>query len=357
MENGMVDLGLLLEPSDTSTYEFIRMDTKEQWGAMICDTCPLSKKEYLTAADIVKYPIMLPSRDSIKNELINWFGDMAEKLNISATFNLSYNSGINYFDLAAGDGPAFTYFGKAIGDVRKNIFYQVHFGANYETGTYGKTASVDTMRRSIAWQLENLKTDYIDYGFVHCIDDVNEWYRFRDNGSLSYLMELKKSGAVHHIGFSSHTPATIMQVMDDVPLDVLMFSVNPAYDYQKGSYGFGSVDERTAVYRRCEKEGTGITVMKPFSGGQLLDAKASPFGKSLTHYQCIQYALDRPGVLTVLPGIANREHLSHLPDYFNSTEAERDYSVIGSFSPADAKGKCVYCNHCKPCPSALTSAL
>ena len=125
------------------------MDTKEQWGAMICDTCPLSKKEYLTAADIVKYPIMLPSRDSIKNELINWFGDMAEKLNISATFNLSYNSGINYFDLAAGDGPAFTYFGKAIGDVRKNIFYQVHFCANYETGTYGKTASVDTMHRSL----------------------------------------------------------------------------------------------------------------------------------------------------------------------------------------------------------------
>lgn len=94
MENGMVDLGLLLEPSDTSKYEFIRMTTKEQWGAMVCDTCPLSKKEYLTAADIVKYPIMLPSRDSIKKELMNWFGDAAEKLNISATFNLSYNGAV-----------------------------------------------------------------------------------------------------------------------------------------------------------------------------------------------------------------------------------------------------------------------
>lgn len=48
------------------------------------------------------------------------------------------------------------------------------------------------------------------------------------------------------------------------------------------------------LYRRCEKEGVAISVMKAFSGGQLLDAKTSPFGKSLTEYQCIQYALSIP---------------------------------------------------------------
>lgn len=40
--------------------------------------------------------------------------------------------------------------------------------------------------------------------------------------------------------------------------------------------------------------------MKPFAAGQLLDAKASPFGQALTNYQCIQYVLDRPGVLTLV---------------------------------------------------------
>ena len=39
----------------------------------------------------------------------------------------------------------------------------------------------------------------------------------------------------------------------------------------------GSSDERQALYRRCEKEGVGISVMKPFCGGQLLDAAQSPF--------------------------------------------------------------------------------
>ena len=67
-----------------------------------------------------------------------------------------------------------------------------------------------------------------------------------------------------------------------------------------------------ALYRRCEAEGVGISVMKPFSGGQLLDANTSPFGQALTQYQCIQYALDKPGVLTVLPGIRNLDAVKQL---------------------------------------------
>lgn len=166
-------------------------------------------------------------------------------------------------------------------------------------------------------------------------------------------MRMKEQGVVKHIGLSSHTPSTIQKVLDGVPVDMLMFSVNPGYDYQKGDYAKGSVDERSAIYRRCEAEGIGISVMKPFSGGQLLDAAISPFGKALTQYQCIQYALDRPGVLTVLPGMSSVAQVEHLLGFFGATETEKDYSVIGSFSPAEAVGKCVYCNHCKPCPRGL----
>ena len=90
--------------------------------------------------------------------------------------------------------------------------------------------------------------------------------------------------------------------MDDVQIDMLMFSVNPAYDYGKGEYAFGEVDERAEIYRRCEKEGVGITVMKPFSGGQLLDEKQSPFGKALTPYQCIRYRRDGRNIKRMVLG-------------------------------------------------------
>lgn len=67
-----------------------------------------------------------------------------------------------------------------------------------------------------------------------------------------------------------------------------MFSINPAYDYQHGEFAIGSASERMKLYQRCEAEGIGISVMKPYSAGQLLNGKTSPFGKALTKVQCLQ---------------------------------------------------------------------
>lgn len=173
----------------------------------------------------------------------------------------------------------------------------------YETGEYGWTTDLETVKRQVDWQLKELKTDYIDYGFIHCLDASSDWRDYQENGILAYLQEMKKNGVVRHIGLSSHTPALAAQVLDTGIADQLMFSINPAYDYQHGDFARGSASERMEFYRRCQAEGIGISVMKPYSGGQLLSAQASPFGQALTTYQCIQYALDKPGVLTVLPGI------------------------------------------------------
>ena len=281
----------------------------------------------------------------------------AKETDAVATIRRAYEGGVNYFDLATAKGRTFPYFGAALGDVRKNVMYQVHFGADYHAGTYGWTTDAEAIKRSIDWQLTWLRTDYIDYGFIHCIDELSDWEEYQDNGAYAYLLQLKEQGVVRHIGLSSHTPATIQRVLDEAPVDMLMFLVNPGYDYQKGEYAKGSVEERTAIYRRCEAEGIGIAVMKPFSGGQLLDASLSPFGQALTQYQCMQYALDRPGVLTVLPGMNSVQQVEHLLGFFSASEQERDYSMISSFSPADAVGKCVYCNHCKPCPVGIDVGL
>ena len=51
--------------------------------------------------------------------------------------------------------------------------------------------------------------------------------------------------------------------------------------------------------------------MKAFCGGKLLDADKSPFHQVLTETQCMQYALDKPAVLTVLLEIRNDEDLTY----------------------------------------------
>ncbi|MBO6307860.1 MAG: aldo/keto reductase [Oribacterium sp.] len=269
----------------------------------------------------------------------------------------AYEGGINYYDLAAGDGKAFPIFAKALSDVRERIFYQIHFGADYSKGEYGWSLDLETIKKSVAWQLETLGTDYIDYGFIHCQDEASDWVKYKKNGVYDYILSLKEQGIVRHIGLSSHTPSVIESILDEISVDMLMFSINPAYDYGHGDYANGGVDERKKLYDRCEREGIGISVMKPFSGGQLLSADTSPFGKALTEYQCIRYALDKPGVLTVLPGAKSLDEIDKLLTYHEQSEEVLDYSVIGSFAPVDAMGKCVYCNHCKPCPVGIDIGL
>jgi len=265
--------------------------------------------------------------------------------------------GINYFDLAAGHGDSFPIYGEALHEYRDRIFYQIHFGADYTKGDYGWSLDLETVKQSVAWMLKQLRTDYIDYGFIHCQDEFSDWETFKKNGIYDYILELKKNGVVKHIGLSSHTPKVINRILDEADVDMLMFSINPGYDYGEGEYAFGETEEREKIYRRCEKQDIGISVMKPFSGGQLLDEKTSPFKKALTIYQCLKYILDKPGVLVALPGAQSVKQVEDLLKYYEKSEEELDYSLISSFEPIRTSGRCVYCNHCKPCPMGIDIGL
>ncbi|MGI6005995.1 MAG: aldo/keto reductase [Ruminococcus sp.] len=273
------------------------------------------------------------------------------------TVRTALEKGINYFDLAVSEASAFDIYRESFQNVRSDIYLQMHFGADYSSGKYGWTTDTEQIKKGIHWLLEKLDTDYIDFGFIHCIDEPSDLKHYISSGALSYIQQLKDQGVVRHIGLSSHTPSIVSQMLDTELLDVVMFSINPAYDYRHGDYAIGSADERLTLYQRCEKEKVGITVMKPFAGGQLLDAKLSPFKKALTRYQCIQYALDKPGVLNVLPGYRGKADLNDVLGYLNAPEEERDYSILGSFTPAEARGRCVYCSHCHPCPKGLDIAM
>ena len=274
-----------------------------------------------------------------------------------ATVALALENGVNYFDMAAADAVPFAAFGRAVGSQRGRVCYQVHFGATYDSegGMYGWTLDLDEIKRSVDWQLSRLKTDYIDFGFIHCIDEDSDLASAKDGGTIDYLLSLKRQGVVRHIGMSTHTPETAHAALDLGILDMLMFSINPAYDYVRGEYGIGTVAGRMELYRRCEAEGVGISVMKAFSGGQLLDEKTSPLGCALTEYQCIQYALDKPGVLTVLPGVRGSEDLRRLLGFLDAPASARDYAGIAARAPREIG--CVYCNHCAPCPAGLDVGL
>ena len=170
---------------------------------------------------------------------------------IIETVRAAVAHGINFFDMAGGHAAIFEAYGKALKGIRDQVYLQVHFGADYTTGEYGWTTDLAQVKASVAWQMEKLQTDYIDFGFIHCLDEEKDLQDYQKNGVLDYLLGLKKRGVVRHLGLSSHTPALVNRVLDMNLVDVVMFSINPVYDWGQGDFGIGTSDDRMALYRRC----------------------------------------------------------------------------------------------------------
>lgn len=274
---------------------------------------------------------------------------------IEAVVSRALDNGINFFDLCGGGGSVYAPFGRAIRGRRQQLYFQLHFGAVYdEQGEYGWSRDLDEIRRTFDREMEQLGTDYVDFGFLHCVDEDSDWEDLQRNGIYDFVLSLHAQGVLRHVGFSSHSPSVANKLLDTGKMDMMMFSINPAYDFEKGDeLGIGSTAERAALFRRCEAEGVGISVMKPFHGGQLLSAETSPFRRALTRAQCLQYCLDRPAVLTAVPGVRGLADLDELLHFPQATAEQRDYSAIAAFTPAEAAGNCVYCNHCRPCPAGI----
>lgn len=111
MDNGLTDVGLLLEPVDMECYEYIRMPVKERWAALMPSGVPLAKREYVTAKDLADIPVIMPSRQKAHDEVASWFGSCYEKLQVIGTSNLSTNaalmvrSGLGYALIIEGGLP------------------------------------------------------------------------------------------------------------------------------------------------------------------------------------------------------------------------------------------------------------
>lgn len=278
---------------------------------------------------------------------------------IEVVIRKAIDNGVNFFDLCGGAKNIYAPFGRGIAGRRGQVYFQMHLGAVYnDKGDYAWSRDLATIRETIEWELKTIGTEYADMGFLHCVDAEDDFDELTSSGVFDYLKELKAGGTVRHMGFSSHTPSVANRILDTGLIDMMMFSINPAYDFERGDeYGIGATGERFELFRRCAAQGVGISVMKPFHAGQLLDANTSPFHTALTRNQCIQYALDRPGVLAVVPGVRSLADLDELLTYLHASAEEKDYSVLGGYTAEKVNGSCVYCNHCQPCPAGIDVGL
>ena len=280
-------------------------------------------------------------------------------------------NGINYIDIFMPQAPTRDNIGAALEGRRERFIIQGHLCTVYEDEQYMRTRDIEKTKASFKDLLSRLRTDYIDVGMIHYVDSEDDFKTVFEGPIYEYALELKEKGIIRHIGMSSHNPHIALKAVEKGYIDVLMFSINPAYDMEasdtdiydlmefKGmEKGHLVADEaRQKLYSLCESSGVAITVMKPLGAGTLLDAKSSPFGVAMTVPQCIQYALDRNGVKVVIVGCHTVQEVLEAVKYYDLSNEERSYShIFASGNSIHMTGRCMYCNHCQPCPAHIDIA-
>lgn len=272
--------------------------------------------------------------------------------------------GINFMDMYSSNPGLRTNIGKALVGYRPQFVIQGHLCATWENGQYLRTRDVDKTLAAFEEQLRLLRTDYLDIGMIHYVDDEKDFRCVFEGPIIRLVLRLKQEGRIRHIGMSSHNSRVAIKAVESGLVDVLMFSINPCYDLQPASEEvedlwkdenyereLHNIDpERELLYELCEQKGIGIDVMKVYGGGDLLSEANSPFGKAFTPVQCLEYALTRPGVASVMVGCRSCEEVQRAVDWCSATKEEKDYtSVMQGMDRFSWKGHCMYCGHCAPC--------
>ena len=298
-------------------------------------------------------------------------GELASQ--VQAVVDAAMDNGINILDCFMSEPNVRSNLGTALKGRRDKMYIQGHFRSIWNDGQYARTMDVSIVRKYFEDLLLRLQTDYIDIGMIHMIDNAQEYEAIFNGPILEYALELKQRGVIRKLGVSCHNPVQALRAAKTGLVDAMLFSVNPAYDVlhedaerpkKLDGQLFSSMERldginrvREELYRYCDNNGIGITVMKSLGAGALLSDRMSPFGKAMTVQQCMHYALSRPGVASVLVGMRTVDQVNDCLRYETMTEKELDYSFIfSSTSKFTMDGRCMYCNHCLPCSAHINIA-
>ena len=312
-------------------------------------------------------------KTELKVSEIGFGGEWLERHETEESVELlkyAHSKGINIVDCWMPDPKSRDIIGSAMEGCRESWYVQGHIGSTYQNGQYVRTRDLKYVRPAFEDLLTRLKTDYIDLGMIHYIDSADEWNKVMSGDFIRYVHELHEKGKIRHIGLSTHNPVIGKLAVQTGFIEMILFSINPAFDMRPatedldtmwGGYDdkYAGIDsERAEFYRMCDENNVGLTVMKGFFGGALLDKERSPFGVAFTPVQLIHYALTRPGVASILCGYDTKEQVDAAVSYENATDDEKDYASVIAAAPLHSyKGQCTYCGHCKPCPVGIDIAM
>ena len=197
--------------------------------------------------------------------------------------------------------------------------------------------SVRTMKgamKHLELSLKRLATDYIDIWQFHGVNNDEAYKRIMaKDGAMAAAKEALETGAIRHIGFSSHSIDIALKMVESGDFETVQFPLNFVNNE--------AVDQLVPLAKKMD---VGFIGMKPFAGGNLRHADIA-----------IKYLLQFDNVLPD-PGVQRFQELKQLVDIVEGSWELTIYDQKRIQNTRDDMGTgfCRWCEYCMPCPNGVT---
>ena len=228
--------------------------------------------------------------------------------------NKAVDLGINYLESARAYSGSESYYGNALKERRKDIFFASKSHARDKKGAL----------HHLHETLKNLKTDYLNLWQVHDVrteEDIGEI--FGPRGALEAFAEARDKGLARFIGVTGHhDPSIIRRCIEKFDFDTVLIPVNPAEPKYKSF-----IHEVIPV---ANKKGMGIIGMKVYFRG--LAARLPGFVSLGPLYR---YALSQPITTAVIgcDGVEQLEENVKFAGSFKAMTGVEQKEMVNAISP------------------------
>ncbi len=309
----------------------------------------------------MEYRISPKSGDKIS---LLGFGAMrlkSDKGNIDldlASEQLKYaiDNGVNYIDTAYLYGNGSGSNEKALGEIIENLNYRdkIYISTKMNRMVIRSRKDMEVMFNN---QLDNLRTSYIDYYFLHNIISYEDVTYLIDLGLLDFIEDKKTRGQIVNMGFSFHGSFDDFQkILDLYDWDMTLLQYNYLdSNIQAGIEGIKLANSRDMA----------VIIMEPLKGGLLAGSMPDEVqelidnsGSSRSNVDlALSWIFDTEEITCVLSGMNSLDMIkenidivsNHVGNPLNAEEVELIKEIREVLLHLN-KISCTSCNYCMPCP-------
>lgn len=207
--------------------------------------------------------------------------DLPDEQAAGRLLNAVLDLGIDLIDTAPAYGLSEQRIGHHISHRRKEFLLSTKAGETFAGGRsiydFSREALADSIRRS----LERLRTDAVDFLFIH--SDGDDLRILTTTDAVDVFHQTKKAGLARFIGMSAKTVEGARRAL--AWADAIMVEYHPH-------------DTRfEPVIAEAAAAGAAVFIKKPLASGRIAPGEAIPF------------LLKNPGVSTIVVGALDPEHL------------------------------------------------